>query len=116
PKPDRQFQLHLVNEPNQKRGAEQMVGAVALALDGGVDWIQLRDKSASAAALFGQARQLRALTRQHNAHLAINDRLDVALAVNADGVHLAGQSLPVAEAVRIANGRLLVGRSVHAKD
>src|SRR5438105_2544942 len=93
-----------------------MIRAVALALDGGVDWIQLRDKSASAAALFAQARQLRAITKPHNANLAINDRLDVALAVHADGVHLAGQSLPVAEAVRIASGRLLVGRSVHGLD
>jgi len=91
-----------------------MIRAVALALDGGVDWVQLRDKSASAEKLFAQARQLIGVTRQHGAHLAINDRLDVALAAEADGVHLAGQSLPVDAAVRLADGRLLVGRSVHS--
>jgi thiamine-phosphate pyrophosphorylase len=54
--------------------------------------------------------------RQHRAHLAINDRLDVALAVGADGVHLAAQSLPVDAAVSLAAGRALVGRSVHGLD
>jgi thiamine-phosphate pyrophosphorylase len=87
---------------------------VALALDGGVDWVQLRDKSASAAALLAQARQLAGVVKQHAAQLAVNDRLDVALAAHADGVHLAAQSVPVADAVEIANGRVLVGRSVHA--
>jgi thiamine-phosphate pyrophosphorylase len=105
-------QLHLVTEP--RRGAEEMLRTVALALDGGVDWVQLRDKTASAEKLFAQARQLLSVTRQHGAYLAINDRLDVALAADADGVHLAGQSLPVDAAVRLTDARLLVGRSVHA--
>jgi thiamine-phosphate pyrophosphorylase len=105
-------QLHLVTEPRKQPG--ELVRAVALALDGGVDWVQLRDKSASAASLFAQARQLLNVVRQHRAHLAVNDRVDVALAADASGVHLAGQSLPVAEAVRLANGRVLVGRSVHS--
>jgi thiamine-phosphate pyrophosphorylase len=106
------FQLHLVTEP--RRGPEELIRAVAFALDGGVDWIQLRDKSASAATLFSQASQLLAVAHQHGSHLAINDRLDVALAIGAEGVHLAGQSMPVDAAVRLANGRLLVGRSVHS--
>jgi thiamine-phosphate pyrophosphorylase len=89
---------------------------VSLALDGGVDWVQLRDKSASAASLLTQARELLAVTRDHAACLSINDRLDVALALGADGVHLAGQSLPVQDAVRLAAGRTLIGRSVHALD
>jgi thiamine-phosphate pyrophosphorylase len=105
------YQLHLVTEP--RRAPEQLVRAVELALHGGIDWVQLRDKSASAAALSAQASQLLALTREHAAHLAINDRLDVALAVGAEGVHLAGQSLSVEAAVRVAGGRLFVGRSVH---
>jgi thiamine-phosphate pyrophosphorylase len=54
------------------------------------------------------------VAHQHGAHLAINDRLDVALAAGAEGVHLAGQSMPVAAAVSLAAGRLLVGRSVHS--
>jgi thiamine-phosphate pyrophosphorylase len=90
------------------------VRGVAFALDGGVDWVQLRDKSASAATLFAHAQQLLPVVHQHGAHLAINDRLDVALAVGAEGVHLAGQSMPVDAAVSLAGGQILVGRSVHS--
>jgi thiamine-phosphate pyrophosphorylase len=106
------FQLHLVTEP--RRGAEELIRAVAFALDGGVDWVQLRDKTASAAALFAEATELLRVVHQHGAQLAINDRLDVALAVGAQGVHLAGQSLPVDAAVHLAASRLLIGRSVHS--
>ena len=107
----RHFSLHLVTEP--RRTPEALRAAVQQAIDGGVDWVQLRDKSGSAAAVYQQAEHLRVLTRAGGARLSINDRLDVALAVDADGVHLAGQSLPVGPAARIAQQRLLVGRSVH---
>jgi thiamine-phosphate pyrophosphorylase len=66
--------------------------------------------------MYSEAAQLLGATQQRDAQLAINDRLDVALAVGADGVHLAGQSLPVEAAVRLAAGRILVGRSVHELD
>jgi thiamine-phosphate pyrophosphorylase len=105
-------QLHLVTEP--PRGSRDLVGGIALALDGGVDWVQLRDKAAPALSMLAMARQLRGVVRQHGASLAVNDRLDVALAAQADGVHLAAQSLPVADAVALASHRLLVGRSVHS--
>ena len=109
--PARPHQLHLVTEPRKPAG--ELVRAISLALGGGVDWVQLRDKSASAASLFAQARQLVTLTGERNVNLAVNDRLDVALAAGADGVHLAAQSLGVPEAVHLAKGRLLVGRSIH---
>ena len=112
PTPRPRFQLHLVTEP--RRSADELLRAVASALDGGVDWVQLRNKSASAAALHADAVLLLETVREHAARLAINDRLDVALAVGADGVHLAGQSLPVDAAVNVAAGRVLVGRSVHS--
>jgi thiamine-phosphate pyrophosphorylase len=114
PTPKRTYQLHLVTEPRKQ--PTELVRCAALALDGGVDWLQLRDKSASAAAMYAQARQLLTAARQHGAHLAINDRLDVALAVGADGVHLAAQSLPVEAALDLARGRMRVGRSVHSLD
>ena len=107
----RHFSLHLVTEP--RRTPEALRAAIEQALDGGVDWVQLRDKGGSAAVVYQQAEHLRRLTRAATACLSINDRLDVALAVEADGVHLAGQSLPVGPAARVGQGRLLVGRSVH---
>jgi thiamine-phosphate pyrophosphorylase len=114
PTPAHSHQLHLVTEP--RKHADELVRNVALALDGGVDCVQLRDKSASAANLFGQSKLLLSVVRQHGALLSVNDRVDVALAANADGVHLAAQSLAVADAVHLAQGRLLVGRSVHSLD
>jgi thiamine-phosphate pyrophosphorylase len=114
PTPARSHQLHLVTEP--RKPSVELTRAIDLALGGGVDWVQLRDKSASAASLFAQSRQLLAVTGERQANLAVNDRLDVALAAGADGVHLAAQSLAVAEAVSLANGRLLIGRSVHGLD
>jgi thiamine-phosphate pyrophosphorylase len=111
PTPQRTYQLHLVTEP-RKQPAD-LVRSITVALDGGVDWVQLRDKSASASALLAQARQLLGVVHAHSARLAVNDRLDVALAARADAVHLAAQSLPVDSAVELAAGRALIGRSVH---
>ena len=104
-----QFQLHLITEP--KRAFADLAAAVSAAVTGGVDWVQLRDKSASALGMYRQALEL----PLGHARLAINDRLDVALAAGAAGVHLAGQSLPV-PAARALAGNLIVGRSVHSLD
>lgn len=84
---------------------------VAAALDAGAPAIQLRDKKASARELFQQARRLLALTRPHDALLFINDRLDVALAAGADGVHLGPDDIPVDRARRIAPPGFLIGHS-----
>jgi thiamine-phosphate pyrophosphorylase len=100
-----------VTEPRRAFG--DLLTAVAAAAEGGVDWVQLRDRSASAGTMYAEARALDGVLAERDTRLAVNDRLDVALAVGAAGVHLAGQSLPVDAAVRLAEQRLLVGRSVH---
>ena len=105
-------QLHLVTEP--RRDPLELNRLVGCALAGGVDWVQLRNKSGSAASMYANGSVLRTLAHERGAALAINDRLDVALALGADGVHLAGQSLPVAAAVELAAGRITIGRSVHS--
>lgn len=74
---------------------------VAEALDAGAPAIQLRDKDALPADLYAQALRYREMTRRYGALLFINDRLDVALAAGADGVHLGPGDLPVA-AARVA--------------
>jgi thiamine-phosphate pyrophosphorylase len=88
---------------------------VRAALEAGAPAVQLRDKEATAADLYRQARVLRALTRQHAALLFVNDRLDVALAAGADGVHLGPSDLPLRAAREVARqaGRpdLLIGAS-----
>lgn len=110
------FQLHVITE--RLGQPAWWLPRVVAASEGGVDAVQLRDKSAGAldlqrhALTLGQA--FRARPANKRPLVLVNDRLDVALAVGAGGVHLAGRSLPVADAVRLADGRLLVGRSVHS--
>lgn len=86
---------------------------VATAVDGGVNAVQLREKGLPAGELWELACQLRQVT-QGRALLLINDRLDVALAVGADGVQLPEDSLPVTAARRVSGDGLLIGRSVHS--
>ncbi|HEU4963828.1 MAG TPA: thiamine phosphate synthase [Bacilli bacterium] len=87
------FQLHVITDG--KRDARELHEVVAEAVRGGADVIQLRYKSAPALDLFHLGQTILPTIREANAHLLINDRVDVALALGASGVHLAAKSLPV---------------------
>jgi thiamine-phosphate pyrophosphorylase len=93
----RQLRLIVLTHPRPAGGS--LVEVVAECLEAGCRAIQLRDKQASAADLYRQALDLLPLVRAHDALLFVNDRLDVALAAEADGVHLGPDDIPV-EAVR----------------
>jgi thiamine-phosphate pyrophosphorylase len=80
-------------------------------LSAGVRAIQLRDKASSPAQLLSSARTLRALTRKARALLFVNDRLDVALAADADGAHLGPDDIPLAAARRASPSGFLLGYS-----
>jgi thiamine-phosphate pyrophosphorylase len=84
-------------------------------LDGGARVLQLRMKRGGAAAMLAVVDELRPLTRRAEAILIVNDRLDVALAGGADGVHLGQRDLPLAEAKALTRDRpgFLVGISTH---
>jgi thiamine-phosphate pyrophosphorylase len=84
---------------------------VAAALRAGAPAIQLRDKDAAARDLADQGRTLLPLVRAAGAALFINDRLDVALAIGADGVHLGPEDLPLEAARRIAPPEFIIGCS-----
>jgi thiamine-phosphate pyrophosphorylase len=84
---------------------------VAAALEAGAPAIQLRDKQAPAGDIARLALALLPLVRAARARLFINDRVDVALAVGADGVHLGPDDLPVDAARRIAPPGFLIGYS-----
>jgi thiamine-phosphate diphosphorylase len=86
------------------------------AVEARIDLFQIRERDLDAAALTSIVRNLLAITRGTSTRLVVNDRLDVALACGADGVHLRGDSIPPAEARRIAPSGFLIGRSVHAVD
>jgi thiamine-phosphate pyrophosphorylase len=82
-------------------------------IDAGARVVQVRMKRASAAELARASARALDVTRARGALLVVNDRLDVALAVGADAVHLGQDDLPLADARRIAGGRLLIGVSTH---
>lgn len=84
---------------------------VRAALDAGAPAIQLRDKTATASELVEMTRLLLPLARAAGALLFVNDRIDVALAAGADGVHLGPDDVPVAAARRIAPPDFLIGCS-----
>jgi thiamine-phosphate diphosphorylase len=90
------------------RRVEEVVG---IALHAGARAVQLRNKGDPARGLVELGRELRRLTRAHGALLFVNDRVDVALAVEADGVHVGPHDLPVAAVRAIAPPGFLVGRS-----
>ncbi len=92
----------------EPRSVEDVVDEVLMA---GVQAIQLRDKRASSRALWGQALRLRKQTRDRGALLFINDRFDVALAAEADGVHLGPDDLPVETVRKAAPTGFLIGVS-----
>ncbi|MBK8269945.1 MAG: thiamine phosphate synthase [Planctomycetes bacterium] len=84
------------------------------ALRGGADVIQLREKQLTDTELLDRTLKLRQLTRKHDALLIINDRADIALLSDADGVHVGLEDLPVAEVRRIVGPHRLIGATVHS--
>lgn len=104
--------LYLVTSQTLSRG-RSTEEIVKMALAGGARLIQLREKDLPLSRLFRMAQKIRAMTKKAGALLIINDRLDVALAVGADGVHLGQDDLPVASAIKIAPD-LIIGASTHS--
>lgn len=81
------------------------------AIKGGADTIQLRDKNSSDKKLFQEAKKIRALTGKKNVLFIVNDNIDVALASDADGVHLGKDDLPVKKARKILGEDKIIGMS-----
>jgi thiamine-phosphate pyrophosphorylase len=96
---------------------ESLLAAVRGAIKAGVDWIQIREKNLGGRDLIALAREAVAAARGTASRILINDRLDVALAAGANGVHLGAESLPVAEVVAWCAknaAQLVVGASCHS--
>jgi thiamine-phosphate pyrophosphorylase len=90
-----------------------LVAQARHAADAGVDLIQLRERDLEAGALAALVTDLLAATLGSPTRIIVNDRLDVALACGAGGVHLRGDSIPIEAARRLAPAGFLIGRSVH---
>jgi len=110
------FQLHIITDG--QRHVDELKLIVGKAVQGGADVIQLRYKSAPALDLYRLGQAILPLIHEVGSRLLINDRVDVALALDAAGVHLAAKSLPVPAVRHLlrANARTehLIGCSVHS--
>ena len=118
------FRLYLVTDRQQTAG-RPLIEVIAAAAQGGPQRterapaslaVQLREKDLSARELYDLGARLQEVLSPHRLPLLINDRLDVALALDADGVHLAGHSLPTRSARRALGPDKLLGVSTHSLD
>ena len=106
------FNLYLIAGRGDSCG-RNLEFVVEEALRGGVRAVQLRDKTLSTKELYETAYELRRLTARYGAKLIINDRVDIALSVEADGVHIGATSLPIYKVRRLLGERKLIGFSAH---
>jgi len=98
---------------DRKKYGENFLETLEKILKKGVQMVQLREKDLKDVELYELAKEVRKLTRKYNALLLINERFDVALAVEADGVHLPEQSFPPSVVKKI-NPNFIVGFSAHS--
>ncbi|MBD2327691.1 thiamine phosphate synthase [Alkalinema sp. FACHB-956] len=101
-----QAQLYLVTSP-----CDRLIEVVESALQGGLTLVQYRDKNTDDGLRFDRAQKLKALCQQYGALFIVNDRVDLALSVDADGVHLGQQDLPYGVARQILGPDKIIGRS-----
>jgi thiamine-phosphate pyrophosphorylase len=109
------FSLYLITDRHQT-GGRPLAEVVRQSLDGGVKAVQLREKDLSGVALYRLAVEMRRLTSDFDARLIINDHLDIAMAVEADGVHVGINSLPVATVRRLLGQGKIICYSAHSID
>lgn len=111
--PTPNFDLYLVTDRGMTQGRD-LLWVLQQALDGGVKGIQLREKDLVGRELFFLAEAARKLTQRYHALLLINDRIDIALAMDADGVHLSTASIPIESARALLGRQRLLGASTHS--
>ena len=102
------LRLMVLTEPQRARPLAQVVEECLIA---GATAIQLRDKTATTGELYERGLELLPAIRRHGAFFVVNDRLDVAVALEADAVHLGPEDIPIAAARKIAPAHLLIGYS-----
>ena len=107
--------LYVIIDPEVSRGREPAALLDAV-LAGGCRVVQLRDKRATAAALYPLARSLADRCRRAGALFIVNDRADLALAVGAGGLHVGQDDLPAAAARRLLPAEMILGVSTHGPE
>lgn len=111
--PPPNFDLYLITDRKLTCGRD-LVWVLERALDGGVNAVQLREKDLNGRELFALAERISRLCQRYQAQLFINDRVDVALAVDAAGVHLGETSMPLPVARALIGTHRSIGVSTHS--
>jgi thiamine-phosphate pyrophosphorylase len=110
------LRLYLITDRRLFTSHGSQFTAVEDALKGGLRAVQLREKDLGTRDLLNMAYMMRDLAEQYNARLFVNDRVDIALAVGADGVHLGQNSMSARPVRKISGNKLLIGVSTHGID
>lgn len=109
------YSVYLVTDEEMLNGIT-LKSAVEEAILGGATIIQLREKNLSSRDFYNRALEIREITLKYNVPLIINDRVDIAMAIDADGVHLGQQDLPVSIARKILGNNKIIGVSAQNID
>jgi len=107
------FRLLLVTDRHRTRG-RSLPSVLKQAVNAGLPAVQLRERDLSTSELLLLAQEIRSITSRRAVPLIINDRVDLMLALNLDGVHLRANSLPISAVRRLAGADRLIGISTHS--
>ena len=108
--------LYLVTNSDRFKNETEFLNAVASALKGGVDILQLREKTMSAQKIIELGKKIKLLCAEYNTTFIVNDRVDIAYVLEADGVHLGQDDMDVASARKILGSNAIIGVSTHAPE
>lgn len=109
------YSLYLVTD-RYLVGNKDFFESVRRALDGGVTLVQIREKNVSSKEFYQIALEVQKITREYNVPLIVNDRLDIALAIDADGLHIGQKDLPIEVARKILGKDKILGYSVSNRE
>lgn len=109
------FSLYLVTDRGLM-STQMLTEAVEQAILGGCTMVQLREKESSSLEFYEQAQEVKRITDRYEVPLIINDRVDIALAVEAAGVHIGQSDLPVPDVRRLIGMEMLLGVSVSSSE
>ncbi len=104
------YTLYLVTDRNIL-GSRDLCKSIEQAIQGGTSIIQLREKNITSIEFYNIAKEVKKITNKYNVPLIINDRLDIALAVDADGIHIGPEDLPVKVVRKIMGADKIIGAS-----
>ena len=106
------YSLYLITDRKVLRGRE-LLDSIEAAIKGGITLVQLREKDITGYDYYNMAKKVKKLVKEYGIPLIINDRADIALAVDADGVHLGPEDLPIPVARELMGPGKIIGASAN---